>query len=240
MELNKFDRIVWRINGVVILAVVGLSVIGLCIGILVAILGGFNRHQNTRLDINHVNEQTKKEELLKLGRFDKINGREMFLSPSTIDQDGKLSSYDSRSSYETRNYLFFNGKDSSLKWLLRTQDSLVEEKFEIGEGLVGAELVDTSYTPTDRLKVVNGFIFVIVKDSNGDGVINKKDLRSVAFTSYDGNGFKIVLEQVDVVSDVKQHTPQSAFIFYKKNGVSQIADFDYVLGKIVNNLAIVY
>ncbi len=82
--MNKFDRVVQRVNGLLNLGV------GIVVGILAlcAIYGIFKvkTRNHYRADMVNVNEQTKKEERLNLGAFSRIKGKFYFMSPLNSSQ----------------------------------------------------------------------------------------------------------------------------------------------------------
>ena len=211
--MNKFDNIVWRINGVMIL-LVGVGAVFVFIFASYGIFTNKSKDKNVS-DIINVNEETQREEYLFLGSFSKIGGREFFLCPLRAKQKNDRSYY-SKSSSSVRNYLFFNQSDTTSHWLLESNNWLIKYKHVIYATI-----------NKEKEKLVNGFFYEIVKkDSNNDGILNYDDNKSVYHSNFDGTNLIVVLEEATNILGINQINDNESVIFhrYDKNGQAVVVD----------------
>lgn len=221
--MNKFDRIVWRINGILILGVAVL----ICIGVLLSIGNPFFRKTKDREanDIVNVNTETKKKEYLNLGEFEKIEERDFFYSPLYADKEGARSYY-SKSSSTIRNYLFFDVSKTSSHWLLESHSWRITQTNNIY-----IELNDKC-----KSSIIKGFAFEIVKaDSNDDGVLNYEDQSSIYISDYSGKNLKVVIEDANDILGIEQSDNDSIVVFFIKDGKNIANIVDINSGKILKS-----
>jgi len=218
--MNKFDKVVWRINGVLILCV--------------AVAAGFvmffasyeifkskSRDRKVRNVIN-VNKETQKKEYVFLGSFSEIEGRKIFICPLLANQKYDRSYY-SKSASSMRNYLFFNPSDTSSKWLLESNNWLINHKRAIytnfGKG---------------KEKLTKSFFYEIVqKDSNGDGKLNHDDHKSVYFSNFNGTNLIAVLDETTDILGINQLDDKESVIFHRKDKKGQAIVVDNSTGRII-------
>lgn len=122
-NLEKYDKLVWRVNGTLLLLA--------CIGaILVCTIVGYKllkdafatRHVH---DIVNVDQNTKKDEYLRLGYFQPLKGTDLILIPLTFEQKYDMSYYSKSAYSHARNYLVFNSKNKASYWIWKTNSFLV-------------------------------------------------------------------------------------------------------------------
>jgi len=219
-KLNKFDKIVWRINGVLILSV------GVVAGfvLLFALYGIFKNKSGDRnvRNIINVNKETQKKEYLFLGTFSKVEGREFFICPLRANQKYDRSYY-SKSASSVRNYLYFNQNDSSSRWLLESNNWLINDKYLIYKNF-----------NKDRKKITNGFFYEIVKkDTNGDGILNYDDNKSIYHSNFDGTNLIVVLEETADILGINQIDDKKSVIFHKNDKKTQAVVVDNSTGDVV-------
>ena len=233
--MNKFDRIVWRINGLLILGV------GIVVGILAlcGVYGIFKAKTSNhyRAEMVNVNEQTKKEEHLNLGAFVRIQGKSYFMSPLNSSQTYDFS-YSTKTASAIRNYLFYNTQDGTSSWLLDNHNSLIIDSYGLAEEFDADK--DNGYGGYNRdIKSTAGFIFVLAKaDTNSDKIINEDDGKNIVFTSFDGKGMKVILDGVSRVLGIKQNSSESAIIFYVLKDKNKVIEFNYKTGNVIRNTEI--
>jgi len=119
MEMNKFDKILWRFNGVVFALI--------CIGgVLFGIWAIFSLCKTFNTDpVKVVASTTKpqsKKKKLQLQEFRQITGTNFLVAPLTGDSFGRavyssLSSSGSTGEWAPSNYLFLDERDGSSHWL---------------------------------------------------------------------------------------------------------------------------
>ena len=219
----RFDKILWRINGLIFL---GLAVMA------AVVLGYFSYNiireklsQRHVGNIVNVNSETPKKESIHLGVFSHIGGREYFICPIFAEQSYNRSYY-SKSASSIRNYLFYHTATSQSHWLLESNDWLISEIREIYENPV-----------TERPGQVNAYVYQIIeRDSNGDGLLNRDDRVSVYISDYKGQELKRVLPDAEEVFGVEQVNTNSIVIFYSKGDKSFAHTIDYRSGTILSHV----
>ena len=219
----RFDKILWRINGLIFL---GLAVMA------ALVLGYFGYNilkeklsQRYVGNIVNVNSETPKKESIRLGRFNRIRDREYFICPLYGDQSYNRSYY-KKSASSIRNYLFFHSGTGQSHWLLESNEWLITEIREISESM--AKEASTQ---------VNAFVYQIIEgDSNGDGLLNRDDRVSVYISDYKGQELKRVLPDAEEVFGVEQVNTNSIVIFYSKGDKSFAHTIDYRSGTILSHV----
>ncbi len=230
--MNKVDRVIWRINGLLIMGV------GAVVGVL-ALYGVYSifkekTRNHYRTEIVNVNEQTKKEERLNLGAFTYVQGKSYFMSPLNSSQTYDFD-YSSKTASAIRNYLFYNTQDGASSWLLDNHNSLIIDSYIL------AEEFDADKADEYRrdIRSAAGFIFVLAKaDTNNDKILNEDDNKSIVFTSFDGKGMKIILDGASRVLGIRQHSSESVIIFYILKDKNKVVEFNYKIGNVIRNAEI--
>ena len=224
-NMNKFDRIVWRINGLLIL----------CVGVvggLVLLYASYEIFQNKTRDRNvgdivNVNKETQKKEHLFLGSFSRIEGRDLFLCPLLAEQEYDQSYY-SKSATSVRNYLFFDQADTTGRWLLESNNWLIHRRHQIYENY-----------GDEKKEITQAFFYEIVKtDTNGDGILNSDDSKAIYISSFDGTDIHIVLGETTDILGINQIDEKKSIIFFSKDQTSRAVVVDNFTGKILKNTAL--
>ena len=220
--MNKFDRIIWRINGILILLV------GMAAGVVLFFVS-YGMFKSKPVDksagnVINVNEETQKKEYLFLGSFSKIKGRGYFVCPLHANKKYERSYY-SKSAPSVRNYLFFNPSDTSSHWLFESNNWRINDKLPIYKNIY-----------TDKVKFTDSFFYEIIKkDTNSDGILNHDDNKAVYRSNFDGTHLMVVLEETDDILGIKQIDDNNTVIFHSKDGKSQAVVVDNSSGKIVKD-----
>ena len=217
ITMNRFDKVVWRINGILILSVGVFA----CLALLFSL---FSMYQGSKRDrevgeIVTINEETQKKEYLFLGSFQKVEGQGFFICPLVASQKYDRLYY-SKSASSIRNYLFFNPSDTSSRWLLESNHWLINAKHPIYKNF-----------SDDEASVINRYVYEIVKkDTNGDEKLNHDDLKTIYISNYDGTNLIIVIEATDDVMGIHQIDDQSTIIFHRQDGNAQAFIIDNMSG----------
>lgn len=210
MKLNfeKYDKIIWRVNGTLIL-------LGSVIAVLVCALVGSRLvsevfETRPEHDIVNVNQNTKKEEFLRLGYFQPLPGTDLILVPLTAEQKSNASYY-SRSSYnQARNYLIFNAKTKDSYWVWKTNTTLALEETKI----------QNQVSDGKNQKVI-GLVFEFVdKNSNADKTVDENDQKSLQYFDLATRKPLPVVDGVDRVIGVRQSGDDEVLFFYSRAGKS--------------------
>ena len=109
MEENKFFKLVWRFNGLII-SIAGLLAIVVLLFASYEIYKSTTRDRSTRNIVN-IDEGEEIDEKWRYGQLNEVVGTNYFMLPLHSDQTFSRA-YFSKSSYSTRNYLFINTETS--------------------------------------------------------------------------------------------------------------------------------
>jgi hypothetical protein len=219
-RMNKFDKIVWRINGVLILCVGVVAGIALLFA-LYEIFKDKSRDRNVSNIIN-INEETEKKEYLFLGSFSKIKGRKLFICPLRANQEYERSYY-SKSASSVRNYLYFSQYDSSSHWLLESNNWLIINKHSIY----------TNFSEDENIITISFFYEIVKKDTNGDGILNHDDNKSIYHSQFNGTNLIVVLEETTDIQGINQIDDNKTIIFQRNDRKSQAVVVDNSTGNII-------
>lgn len=208
MTFDKYDKVIWRINGSILLLT--------CLGVLiVSTVVGYKLLKDvfgTRqvYDIVNVDENTKKQESLKLSYFQQLKGTDSILISLTSDQTYGTSYYSKSSSNQIRNYLLFNFKNKDSKWIWDSNAMLVLNETKI-----------YNQTQNETTQMVKGLIFEIIeKDFNNDGLLNHQDMKSVQYYDLTSGKMISIVSQMDQSIGIQQTSDNQVSIFYYRSGKS--------------------
>jgi hypothetical protein len=221
MEENKFFKLVWRFNGLVI------SIAGM-LAIFILAFGTYKlvkevTRERPVVNIVNVEETSEKEHKWKLGRLSEIRGTPyVFVS---LESDQKIErSYYSKSSSPSRNYLFINTENNLKKWLYDHSDYLILSSSLLSHG---------DYN--DKDKPVLAIMYKTVKsDTNADKLLSNKDKKTIALSSPDGENYKEVLSNIDILVGSRLTESNLLLVVYQRNGVGYSASIDLGNFKVID------
>lgn len=212
--MNKFDRILWRINGVLFLAL-------LVFGLLPLVWSFIEFRTHPPLQGNGpaiVNEAqgTHDKEFLHLGPPTRISGTSVLRIPLYSEKPSRGSSSfragEDRS--HTRNYLFVDYSDLSSWWLFETFDRAILKEHDLRAEVDGKD------------KRVIGTIFeVATTDTNGDHRVTEDDHIAAFFTAADGKKSIEIIPPADRILSVDQATNNQLLIAYQSGAAVAAALF---------------
>ena len=212
MEENKFFKLVWRFNGLII-SIAGLLAIVLLLFASYEIYKSTTRDRSTRNMVN-VDEGEEINEKWRYGQLNEVVGTNYFMLPLHSDQTFSRA-YFSKSAYSTRNYLFINTETSEKKWLFDHTDYLIQS--------------------TDRLRLRSydseeptiAILYTLVKiDSDQNSRLTIEDLSTIAVTKTDGSNYKELISGVELIVDHELINEKELLLIYQKNGVSYSSILD--------------
>ena len=206
MEENKFFKLVWRFNGLVI-SVAGVLAVALLVFATYKLFQDVTRERTTRNIVN-IEENADIKESWKFGQFSEINDGKMLMIPLHSDQSFDRA-YFSKSSNSTRNYLFINTETSEEKWLFNHTDYLIERSDRLSLG---------DYNSKEPIVAI---LYQLVKlDSDHDSRLSAGDLTTIAITKPDGSDYKELITEVELIVDHTLLNKSELFLIYQKAGVS--------------------
>lgn len=217
IDMNKFDGWLWRINGLIIFCAA-------LAGFFLILLAGYQifkdiRGDRVKADVVNINKETNEEEILSLGYFSMVEGTNYLKSP--LHARGKARSFSSSSRSIIRNYLFYNQDSGKNHWLLGDHNKLIPETYSL-----------TNRKEEKKNKII-GFVYEIVhKDSNNDGVMDEKDLKSIVMSNYKGEEVKEILKDVEDVIGFTQTRDDEFILFIRQAGLSKALNINISNAKI--------
>lgn len=208
MEENKFFKLVWRFNGLVI-SVAGVLAVGIFLFVTYKLFQDVTRDRTTRNIVN-IEENSEIKENWRLGQFSKSNEKTLMI-PLYSDQSFDRA-YFSKSSNSTRNYLFINTETSQKQWLFNHTNYLIERSDKLKEGDYNSD------------KPIIAILYQLIQlDSDQDDRLSASDLSTLAVTNPDGSGYKEFLKDVDKIVDHTLLNQTELFLIYQKSGESYSA-----------------
>jgi len=211
--MNKFDRILWRINGTLFLAILVFGIFSLVRG-----LSESFRHPTPQVPeaaiVNNASVSREKE-FLHFGLLSRIAGTSMVRFPlNSEDSPNKSSFGGSYSESCTRNLFFIDYSDLSSWWLFDGfQQAILKEH-------------DLRAEPDGKDKRVIGTIFeVATVDTNGDQRVTGNDRISVFFTGADGKKPIEIVSSSDRILSIDQVTDNEVLITFQRGTAATAALF---------------
>jgi len=209
MEENKFFKLVWRFNGLII-SVAGVLAVAVLVFVTYKLFHDVTRDRATRNIVN-IEENADIKENWRFGQLSKLNDNKTLMLPLYSDQSFDRA-YFSKSSNSTRNYLFINIETSEKKWLFDHTNYLIERSDKLREGDYSSD------------KPVIAILYQLVQlDSDQDNRLSASDLSTIAITNPDGSGYKELIKEVEKIVDHILLNQTELFLIYQKAGMSYSA-----------------
>jgi hypothetical protein len=206
--MNKFDRILWRINGILFLLILIFGTYG----IVRSFSQPFPRapsHQNGPAIVNEA-QGTNEKELLHLEWPSRIAGtsilRMALRSEPLSKESSSFSSFKGGADRpQTRNFLFIDHSDLSSWWLFEAFDYAILKEHDLRADIEGKD------------KRVIGPVFeVATADTNGDHRVTNEDRLAAFFTAADGRKPVQIVSPSDRIISVDQVTNTQVLIVYQR------------------------
>lgn len=166
--MNRFDRILWRINGVLLLATI----------IIILFVFGLSFRQMHRPPSDEASSLwvhksgTQERESLRLADVRSHKGSPYLTLRLETDTPAEISSFKSDHRV-TRNYLFLNTGDLTQQWLFDGFNQTVLH-------------LDEMHDDSQQKNAIGFLCQVITRDTNHDGSLTAKDRSSLFFVGPDG------------------------------------------------------
>lgn len=215
MNLSKFDRILWRFNGVVI-ALGCLFAIGSVAFALVGLLKlldvgpGSSGYPTEKKDV-------KPREVLRLSYFRRVQGTDLLVASLTTESNQTYSAFSSPSPssasgthnelYGARNFLFFNARSGNSRWLAPDNSTRY---------LSEHELVDEPAAESGKQRTT-GYLYEAVPDQLPERRMEESP-RSVVYYNLSSSAGKTILKGVERLQAVEQVSRDEAIIMYAMEG----------------------
>jgi len=206
MEENKFFKLIWRFNGLVI-SVAGVLAVAVLVFVTYKLFQDITGDRTTRNIVN-IEESSEVKENWRFGQLSKFNHNRTLMIPLYSDQSFDRG-YFSKSSNSTRNFLFIDTETSEKTWLFNHTNYLIESSDKLRDGDFNSD------------KPVIAILYQLVQlDSDQDNRLSASDLSTVAISNPDGSGYKELINEVERVVDHTLLNQTELFLIYQKAGKS--------------------
>lgn len=204
MDENRFFKLVWRFNGL-ILMIAGL------LSIILLIFAGymFIKEKTKNKDVSNViNIEKNIEKKFQLGYITNIYGASSVMVSLNSEQNYPQA-YFSKSTSSICNYLFINTKDNTQHWLFDNNKSFI---------------LNTNSLPAynydeDKVSAKAIMYTVIKQDTNKDNKLTANDLKTIALSLPNGTGYKEIVDNIDKFIGQSPIDDNNTLIIYQKKGV---------------------
>jgi hypothetical protein len=197
---QKIFRIIWRIDGVLILVVAAMAALGLA-GALVSSMR-WAGHRRTRADdpLVRADADDPSSKHLTLGRVTLVKGTEVMQAHLVSEGGLKVYSGSIGNDLETRNVLFIDPGAKQGRWLLPDNRHVIAETFDVTEGGQDTELhgkmIATAMLvkPADADREAVGQLLLV--DPPGRRVVVVADqVQEIRLTAAIGTELRLVFER---------------------------------------------
>lgn len=215
--MNRFDRILWRINGVIFLLILLCGSVLVVISLCHSFLWSSNQHKDAA--VVNVNQSTHEKEYLHLGGGDLFKGTSTLRMPLYADSSYR-GSFKSYSGGLIRNYLFLDSATMTSRWLFRGFSRLITECHDFQSPL-----------DSPNKNIVGSVYEVIASDSNHDGRIDTDDQKAAFFASPDGKQITEIVPPSELIVSVEQVSDTEFLIIYTMQKSTMGAVFSVKTGE---------
>jgi hypothetical protein len=221
MTASRFFRLVWRVNGVLVLALLLLGV-ALVVGEFVSDLA---RDATARAEEDPALARTEAGERLELGDAEAVAGTPFVLLPLATrgERSGKFSSGGEPS--VTRNLLFFDAASGAARWLRPDHRGVVAERTFLRD------------PPAARRDADGPVRFVryelATADTDGDGEVTGEDALDVAVSGPGGDGLATVLAAPDAILGYQELPDGVLLVFHRRGPDHLVARVDLSAREVV-------
>ncbi|MDQ2866823.1 MAG: hypothetical protein M3R59_00170 [Verrucomicrobiota bacterium] len=216
--MNRFDRVLWRVNGVILFLILAFAVLNLVLSPWWWRIRHTPRPQNkTGVSSGKPSASSpgKENAHLVLDQAERIGGTTFLRFRAREKYDDPrfyLSSKGSRSSLV--NYLYLNTADLASHWLFDGSDRLITQVHDLrAEGNKDRPVVASLYE-------------VVASDTDGDHELTTGDREAVYFATLDGEKPVEIVPSTDGVLACEQPSASQFLIVYRHDGKVTSALFD--------------
>jgi hypothetical protein len=217
--VNKFDRILWRINGLLFLALLAFGVVQLA-SVLIA----------TRVHHSLIAEDTAlfpsatraaENEVFRLGWPSRIPGTSIVRMPLYGEVPSTGSSFKASGSHQwTRNYLFMDYSDLSSWWLFEGFKQRITKDHDMREEI-----------ETDKKRVISTIFEVVRSNGSDDHSLSAEHPVAALFTGADGKKPIEIVSPSDRIISIDQVPNNQVLIVYQRGSVVTAALFSTQTGE---------
>ena len=227
MDLSKYDKIVWRINGSILL-LLSLATLLICV-----VAGLYNlwwaNNQSTRQIIVDIDDETKEKRFFRLGYFSHLDNTGSILIPLQVEggesEKMALSSYQGQAN-RACNYLIYDKKGGKSQWVWKNNEQRIFKHTYV-------------HSSTGKKEAVVGIVFESVpRDSNRNKILDRGDKKSLEYFGLSDSLKSLVIENIDMVLGVEQSSADELLIFFVVDSKSYVGTFNLLEKTLVSRVEI--
>jgi hypothetical protein len=221
--MNRFDRILWRINGLLFLALLGF-------GIFQLILSSIEMRARAAADADVLPsaERADKKEVFRLDSPSRISGISILRMPLRGEVPSTGSSFSSSGGHNwTRNYLFVNYSDLSSWWLFDGFNQRIIEEHDMREEIEG-----------NKKRVVSTIFEVVESPGTEDYSLVARRPVAAFFAAGDGKRLIEIVSPSDRIISVDQIENNQVLIVYQRGSTVMADLFSIQTGAKINESAL--
>jgi len=225
--MKKFDTILWRINGIILLVVVFAILIQICISIYESNDRASMHSIKGTADLIVTNEITLKNELFELSTPERVGmlNEHFIFSLSEIDpvSSSPIVYRPSYSIMPIANYLFFSPNNRQERWLFESNSQrIVSLKRILNDSLEYSLTPSTHQGPeNDSVELI---LYTVVKnDLDNYSGSNSNDKISIYSSNSDGTELQELITNIDNRPSLYQYSSDSTMATYNSNGKNYVA-----------------
>lgn len=215
MDDNKYFKLIWRFNSIVIMAAGLAALAGMVMaGIIILIeLAGKNEYR----DLVQVDTRGSEETQFELGYLNSTEHSPYVMVPLN-SSEGYESSYSSGKSWVAHNYIFINAETNEQRWLFNTNEYYIADYHLLN--IEGEEGGDGSKNPKAQAILYE----VIKKDTNGDEMLTHDDAMTLSLSLPNGKNYQEIVQDLDVFIGHSFDGKDSLVIVYQRNKIGYSAN----------------
>jgi hypothetical protein len=222
---DRFFTWVWRVNGLLLLALAVLGVIG-ATALIFNTAVFFSRDRDDK-QLTQVAGADLKAKDLRLGAFRTIAGTQLLYAPLAPPSE-YIGSGSSGGLGSARNLLFFDTTTKKVHWLLPENDHTIESfSFLMDPPAFRHAYADGEADNRDQLALA---ILLQLKPPRADRV--KTAARTLALASPAGRNLTEIAASTDGLLGYHQPAKETVLVFYVSAGAARVLDVDVVTRKV--------
>lgn len=232
MDENKFFKLIWRINGLIIFGGTALITLLITYYIIEDFIGSNSRPQPAVVE-NLAPDPEDKEKWI-IGNPIQIRGNDFVLLPLVSENkevEMKSITNTSRQFYKDRhhrklskNILFLNKKENKSFWLFSNTNRLI----------LNTTLFPNSYDNNSLTKVI--FYNIVSKDTNSDKRLTKEDNSSLFMSTPEGENYQLVLDAYDRLISRESVGDNQLILIYQNKGKAYSRLIQLSPYKVISNI----
>ena len=224
MDENRFFKWIWRM---------------VAIGLLLLTIAGLYSFIETEIKRDNIYDMDEREPISTLAKDpQKVEKWVLRVAPYISDNSDYTvlalyskynkvkalneSYYEPKGYYQdmAKNILFVNTKDNSSHWLFLTNNQLIL-KYQSDIYLFlerNPYYINTNKRKEEKARFI--YYTLINKDTNGDKIITKADHLNFAISDISGKNYKVVIENIETIINIKIVSKDTINIIYQKDGIA--------------------